>query len=729
MSEHTREVPLQAVVFADSFTETFRPITLELPKVLLPLANVPMLEYSLEFLAASGVQEVLLFCTSHTEIIEDFIKNESQVSRRVNVKCISSPSCLTAGDALRELDRQQLVQSDPFILMSGDVVANVDLQSVIREHKQRKKMDSNSIMTSIFKELRPSCTTSVRPLDTELIVGIDAVTSQLVLYEDEPEHRSQRLATLFFEDHAQIAVHSDFLDCYLDICSSEVLLKFAEDFDYQDLRRDFLHNEVQNYELGKKFFAKVVTQEFAARVMDPRTYAGVSRAILQRWVFPMVPDANYLGTSATTQYVYLRGMRYKDTNVTLARTCDIQQECIIGTCTTIGEYSRVHKSVIGQKCVIGQNVVIDGSFLWSNVVVEDGAVITNAILCDNVIIKRGAVISEGCILSFGVVIGENFTLAPFTKVTKKIAMIDSNDFFSDDDEETVVNKKQVLDTTQMQWNVNEVGIGGSGRVWTLEDDEIDVEFDSEDESDEEVVKAKKRILRFEKLQSHLIGAQDVVMKKMQRWEEWDTLSSSEEEDEEEDLLTNVNALTLDVPFQQIIRENVCTGEAAGHNVDDLFMEIKSFKFAQNRSFAEVIGAIIPGLLDLVPTGIGQSALTSLASVRTKFQRWNTVIQRCLVEETDQLAIVEALERYCTEPKDRREVWLPLFRFLLQIVYDLEWVSDDVILQWYKTKQTFSNNENCHDALAAASKKDVQEFIDWLQESDNEDSDDENSNEE
>ncbi|RLN97989.1 hypothetical protein BBJ28_00021896, partial [Nothophytophthora sp. Chile5] len=46
-----REAPLQAILFADSFTETFRPITLELPKVLLPLANVPMLEYSLEFLA------------------------------------------------------------------------------------------------------------------------------------------------------------------------------------------------------------------------------------------------------------------------------------------------------------------------------------------------------------------------------------------------------------------------------------------------------------------------------------------------------------------------------------------------------------------------------------------------------------------------------------------------------------------------------------------------------
>ncbi|OWZ21160.1 Translation initiation factor eIF-2B subunit epsilon [Phytophthora megakarya] len=722
-----REAPLQAVLFADSFAETFRPITLDLPKVLLPLANVPMLEYSLEFLAASGVQEVLLFCTDNADAIERFIESESQVATRLDVTCVSSPSCLTAGDALRELDRRQLVQSNPFVLMSGDVVANVDLQAAIAEHKSRKKADPNCIMTSIFKELRPNFATSVRPLDDELVVGIDAATSQLVLYEDDPEQRSTRLATLFLEEHTQMALRSDLLDCYIDVCSPEVLLKFAEDFDYQDLRRDFLHNEVQNYELGKKFFVKVVTDEFAARVMDPRTYAGVSQAILQRWVFPMVPDANYLGAGEVTHYEYLRGMRYKDANVTLARSCDVQRECILGAGSTIGDHSRVRKSAIGKNCVVGENVTIDGSFLWSNVVVEDGAVVTNAILCDNVVVKRGAVIGEGSVLSFGVVIGEGFTLPPFTKVTKSLAQVEDDGFFSDDDDAAAA-KELDAGNAPAQWNPKDVGAGGVGRVWTLDEDDIEVDSDSEDENDDDKqVEAKKQARRLEKLKSTLIGARDVVAKKMLRWDEWDTLSSSEEEDEDEDdLLAEANATSLEVPFQQIIRENVCTGDAAGHNVDDLFMEIKSFKFAQNRSFAEVIGAIVPGLLDLIPTGNGQSAMTILGNVRTKFQKWSSVIQRCIVEQEDQVAIVDALEGYCTSPVERRALWLPLFRFLLQTVYDLEWVSEDVILEWHEAKQASTDEDE--DTLAAASKKDVQEFIDWLQESDDDDDDDDSEEE-
>lgn len=54
-----RDQKLQAILLADSFTKAFRPVTWEKPKVLLPLVNVPMLEYTIEFLAQNGVEEVI----------------------------------------------------------------------------------------------------------------------------------------------------------------------------------------------------------------------------------------------------------------------------------------------------------------------------------------------------------------------------------------------------------------------------------------------------------------------------------------------------------------------------------------------------------------------------------------------------------------------------------------------------------------------------------------------
>lgn len=727
-----REAPLQAVLFADSFSETFRPITLELPKVLLPLANVPMLEYSLELLASSGVEEVVLFCTHHADAIEAFVRERSSAARRLQVSCVASPTCLTAGDALREIDRQQLIQSNPFILMTGDVVANVDLVAAVAEHKARKKSDPNCIMTSVFKELpaafanpalqHASGKASVRSLSDELIVGIDAQTQQIVLYEDDPQKRSTRLATVFLEDHAQLNLRADLLDCYIDICSPEVLLKFAEDFDYQDLRRDFFHNEVQNYELGKKFFARIVTDEFAARVMDPRTYAGVSRAILQRWVFPMVPDANYLGEFAT-DYAYLRGMRYKDANVTLSRTSKFGRESILGAGTTVGDGAVVESSAVGRGCVIGKNARVSGSFLWSNVVIEDGAVVENAILCDNVIVRKGARIDEGSVLSFGVVIGEGFSLPPFAKVTTSIAVEEDDGFSSEDDEESGAQKASSANTKKedSEWDSKEVGKGGVGRLWTLEDDGIEAELDSDDEEELDEDEEERRLIqkRLELLKKRSMGARDAVKQAASRWDDWETLSSSDSEGGDDEELAAQLASLAEPSFHDIIRENVITGDAADHNVDDLFMEIKSFKFAQNKSFADVIDAVLPGLLDRIPTSAGQSAVEVLKAAQAKFDKWASIIEKCLVDREDQNAVVVTLAKYCGQ-EEHATPWRALFRFLLQSVYDLEWVEEEVILEWFEAA---TSGKGDAESVEVANGKDVRDFIEWLQQSEEEDDDD------
>lgn len=68
------EDPLQAVVLTDSFETRFAPFTLEKPRCLLPLANTPLIEYTLEFLAGAGVDEVYIYCGAHTDLIEQYIR-------------------------------------------------------------------------------------------------------------------------------------------------------------------------------------------------------------------------------------------------------------------------------------------------------------------------------------------------------------------------------------------------------------------------------------------------------------------------------------------------------------------------------------------------------------------------------------------------------------------------------------------------------------------------------
>ncbi len=66
-------------------------------------------------------------------------------------------------------------------------------------------------------------------------------------------------------------------------------------------------------ELGSKLYVHEVPRgEYAAHVHNLRSYDAVSRDILQRWAFPLVPDTNMLwrgGTWGQTTYRYARGHR------------------------------------------------------------------------------------------------------------------------------------------------------------------------------------------------------------------------------------------------------------------------------------------------------------------------------------------------------------------------------------------------------------------------------------
>ena len=115
------EQPLQAVILADSFTKTFRPITLEQPKVLLPLANVPMIEYTLEFLAEAGVAEVFVFCCSHCEKVVEYIANSrwaKRVPRSSQPALASSPARSFRRGRCRRAEPPGSLAISPVILLA-----------------------------------------------------------------------------------------------------------------------------------------------------------------------------------------------------------------------------------------------------------------------------------------------------------------------------------------------------------------------------------------------------------------------------------------------------------------------------------------------------------------------------------------------------------------------------------------------------------------------------------
>jgi translation initiation factor eIF-2B subunit epsilon len=221
---------LQAILLAVSFTKYFRPISYIKPKVLVPLVNVPMLMYTIEFLAQNGIEEIFLFCVRHVEMIQQFV-NQLSLPSNISVRCIQSRSCLSQGDALRELDVMGVVRSDPFVLINGDVISNMDLKKAIAFHKEKRQQDGNCIMTVVLKQIQKS--SGIRPLSQDLVIAQDRHTQQLLLFDNEISKTSVKIPLEVLEAHPGLRLRTDLLDCQIDICSPELLLQFSDNFDYQ----------------------------------------------------------------------------------------------------------------------------------------------------------------------------------------------------------------------------------------------------------------------------------------------------------------------------------------------------------------------------------------------------------------------------------------------------------------------------------------------------------------
>jgi len=78
--------------------------------VLLPLANVPMINYTLTWLESAGVEEVFVFCCAHAKQVINYLEiSEWFKQPNFTVTTIESQNCVSAGDALRVIYERNVV--------------------------------------------------------------------------------------------------------------------------------------------------------------------------------------------------------------------------------------------------------------------------------------------------------------------------------------------------------------------------------------------------------------------------------------------------------------------------------------------------------------------------------------------------------------------------------------------------------------------------------------------
>ncbi|XP_047970403.1 translation initiation factor eIF-2B subunit epsilon isoform X2 [Salvia hispanica] len=693
--------PLQAILLADSFATLFRPITLERPKVLLPLVNAPMIEYTLAWLESAGVEEVFVFCCAHSKQVIEYLEKSNWLNQpNFSVSTIESYNAMSAGDALRLIYEKNVVHGD-FVLVTGDTVSNMPLTQALKEHKERKKRDSNAVMTMVIKQSKPSPITHQSRLGTEeLFMAIDPETKELLYYEDKSD-TSKGTLTLdrtMLLDRSSISLHNDKQDCYIDICSPEVLSLFTDNFDYQHLRRHFVKGLLVDDLMGYKIFTHEIHSSYAARVENYRSYDTISKDIIQRWTYPLVPDIQFLQNSLTK--LERRGT-YRASDVGLSRSAKMGPFTVIGSRTTIGKHSEVSNSVIGEDCVIGSNVSIDGCYIWNKVNIEDGCRLKHAIVCDGVTMKSGAVLEAGVVLSFKVIIGQNFVVPAYSKVSllQQPVRQDSDeeleyaDNSSGNIEITLPNTTDVLEE-ELRTEVSDLQIqaasevGGAGFIWSVGEKGLEEEWRhsvAPISADRllEIIKSATNELDTSNEESNILPPSGEL-----------GLDSGNESDDGRDDHAHFEK-EVEATFLRAIDENV--------EEDHIIIEVNSLRLSYNMASTDCAGALFYAIMKYAVDTPHDSAGELLKITNGVIGKWEKLLKYYLPSLDEEIEVILKFEEMCLESTKE---YANLFSQILHLLYDKDILQEDGILRWESEKEQADESDKVF-------VKKAEKFLQWL----------------
>jgi mannose-1-phosphate guanylyltransferase len=138
----------QAFVLGAGIGERLRPLTEQLPKPLIPVFHRPLITYAFDHLHAAGVRR-LVVNTHHLAQAYDAAFPEKMYREMPVAFRHESPVRLeTAGGIANVRD---LLQEKPFLVYNGDILTDLPLEPLIREHEE-----SGNIVTLALRSRGPA---------------------------------------------------------------------------------------------------------------------------------------------------------------------------------------------------------------------------------------------------------------------------------------------------------------------------------------------------------------------------------------------------------------------------------------------------------------------------------------------------------------------------------------------------------------------------------------------
>ena len=357
---------MKALILAGGFGTRLRPLSCTRPKLLFPVMNKPILDWTLERLAKSGVKEVILAVNYMAETLMHHYGNS-----KYKMKILYSKEDRPLGTGGPVKNAEKLFgHEEPFLVLNGDILTNANYTELIEKHRE-----NDAVATITLCEVNDP--------------------SRYGIVELAEEKRIIR----FIEKPAREKAPTNLANAGIYVFDPEI-------FNYIPSNRPV--------SIEREIFPKLTR--------EGKLYG---HNLMSNWI-DIGKLADYIKANRLFLDLYSRGNRLGD-NVRVNDQVEIEEPSVIGDGVIIKGESRIGPyATIGNYITFGRGVHIENSIVFSNTVISDFTSINGAIIGEGVVIGRQVKIEERCVIGDhtkirdDVALSCDVTVCPFKEVSESV---------------------------------------------------------------------------------------------------------------------------------------------------------------------------------------------------------------------------------------------------------------------------------------------------------------------
>lgn len=359
---------MKAMLLAAGVGSRLDPLTSQIPKPLVPVANTPVMAHILKLLTRHGVTSVYANLHYLPEKIVDFFGDGKRFGIELNFK----HEVKLSGDAGGVRACREYLEDGTFLVVMGDLLTDADLSRVVRIHKEKGALASIAI-----KKVEDV---------SHFGVVVQNADGFITGFQEKPR-------------------------------AEEALSDLASTGIYVLEPRIFEHIPKEGeYGFGRQLFPRLVAEGLPVLGVEITSYWSDVGTI------PQYRQSNFdalrgqvklelPGSPVSYESGLLAGRNGQSSgngksgghaaaggsDLWLGKNSEIESGVTLDGALMIGEGSMIETGtavsgcvVVGDNCIIEKGATIENSVIWSNSRVESGAVIRNSVLGFNSYVEKNA---------------------------------------------------------------------------------------------------------------------------------------------------------------------------------------------------------------------------------------------------------------------------------------------------------------------------------------------------